>query len=89
MEECTQAIQETEEVRPEELIVEVYRQKTERTAAGLSATQVVMSQKTWRTIRTYHASLGTLNGNLPDYINKDSLFGLEIMLDNREGVKVL
>ena len=89
MEKSPQSVPEAQEIRPEELIIEVYRQKIERTEAGLSASQVVMSQKTWRQICIYHTSLGKLKGSLPDYINNDSLFGLEVMLDNREGVKVL
>ena len=77
------------QTRPEELIVEIYRQKTERLEAGLSGSQVIMSMETWRIIKAYHASLGILKGNLPDYINEDAIFGLSVMIDNREGVKVL
>jgi hypothetical protein len=75
--------------RPEELIVEIYRQKTERAVAGLTGTQVIMSLTTWRKIRAYHSSLGVLKGTLPDYINDDSIFGLEVMIDSRDGVRVM
>ncbi|MBN2627154.1 MAG: hypothetical protein JXA95_10850 [Spirochaetales bacterium] len=93
MERSPQHVPETqpeeELIRPEELIVEIYRQKTERTAAGLNGTQVIMSLANWRRIRAYHSSLGILKGSLPDYINDDTIFGLEVMIDNRDGVKVL
>ncbi|MDC7222620.1 MAG: hypothetical protein PQJ60_02700 [Spirochaetales bacterium] len=71
------------------MIAEIYRQKTERQQAGLTGTQVIMSLTTWRIIRAWHLSLGQLKGNLPDYIGEDHVFGLEVMIDNREGVKVL
>ncbi len=89
MEGSQQHVPEADEIRPEELIVEIYRQKTERAEAGLSGTQVIMSMGTWKKIRSYHCSLGILRGSLPDYINRDTIFGLEVMIDDREGVKVL
>jgi hypothetical protein len=89
MERSPQDIQEAESLRPEELIAEIYRQKIERQAAGLSGTQVIMSLTTWRIIRAWHLSLGQLESSLPDYIGEDHIFGLEVMIDNREGVKVL
>lgn len=89
MEGSAQEIPEPKKERPEELIVEIYRQKKERTESGLSPSQVIMSMKTLRFIRNYHSSLGSLENSLPDYIGEDTIFGLEIMIDNREGVKVL
>lgn len=88
MEGSQPKIQKSQEERPEELIVEIYRQKSEHFRAGLKASQVIMSQKTWRIIRAYHSSLGILEGNLPDYIGEDSIFGLDVMLDGREGIRV-
>lgn len=70
-------------MRAEEIIMEVYKQKLERQKAGLRCQNVVMNMDHYRCIQEYHRNLGSLQGDLPDYINQDSLFGLEILIDNR------
>jgi len=71
-------------MRAEELIMEIYKQKNQRMEQGLPAEKVIMNMKKYRMIQNYHRRLGPLDGSIPDYITTDSLFGLEILIDNRQ-----
>ncbi len=70
-------------MRAEELVVEIYRQKSELQARNIKASQVVMSMEAWRHIRAWHCARGVME-KAPhmDYIHEDSIFGLEVLIDN-------
>ncbi len=70
-------------MRAEELVVEIYRQKKELQAHNSKASQVVMSMEAWRHIQAWHRARGPLE-RAPhlDYIHEDSIFGLEVFIDN-------
>lgn len=75
-------------MRAEEIILDVYKEKLECSRKGNQPRQVVMNMEQYRTVQNYHRQLGTLEGNMPDYISTDSLFGLDILIDNREEISV-
>lgn len=74
--------------RAEEIILGVYKEKIECRNRGFVPRQVVMNMGQYRSIQNYHRRLGKLEGDMPDYISQDSLFGLDILIDNREEISV-
>ena len=70
-----------ERVRAEEVIVEVYRQRSELVARGRSPGRVVMSATHYRLIQEYHARLGEAPEGGSDYIDRYRLFDLEICIE--------
>lgn len=76
-------------MRPEEIIVEVYRQKTERQKRGDTPSRVILSGSQWDEIRRYKARLGELPDAALDYLGEDHLFGLEVLIDSVESCRVL
>lgn len=62
--------------------MEIYRQRSEQTAQGLKPTKVILSSHIYHHIQMWHASLGIMQNQNFEYITKDSIFSLEICLDN-------
>ena len=77
-----------EDIRPEAIILEIYRQKQQCIEAGLQPEKVVLPMKMHRMIRWYHELLGNIDGPVPDYLQKESIFGLEICIDNDSEIVV-
>jgi hypothetical protein len=69
-------------MRPEEIIVEVYRQKTELLKQGIKPARVILAGSRWDEIRRYKGRMGDLPDGAADYLGQDHLFGLEILIDN-------
>ena len=69
-------------MRAEELIAEIYRQKTELQSKGVKPKKIILSMEAWRQIRAWHISLGSME-QAPhmDYIGEDTIFGLGILID--------
>ena len=78
-----------EDIRPEEIILEIYRQKQQCLEAGIKPVKVVLPIKLHRLIQRYHELLGNIDGPMPDYLQEDSIFGLEICIDNDSKIVVL
>ncbi|WP_184748270.1 hypothetical protein [Spirochaeta isovalerica] len=76
------------DIRPEELIVNIYRDKLKLQEKGKKARRVVMPMVLYRKIREYHAGLGEIQGEFNDYITEDEIFGIPVFIDNIEGVSV-
>ncbi|MBN2656965.1 MAG: hypothetical protein JXR86_07885 [Spirochaetales bacterium] len=76
------------EVRPEELIVNIYRDKLRLQERGRKPRRVVMPMDLYRKIRNYHAGLGEIQGSFSDYITEDEIFGIPVFIDNIEGISV-
>lgn len=76
------------EVRAEELIVNIYRDKLKLQEKGIKARRIVMPMVLFRKIRTYHAGLGDIQGQFGDYITEDEIFGIPVFIDNVEGISV-
>lgn len=74
--------------RPEELIVDIYRQRDELVAAGGSASRVVISLAHYREIQAYHSRLGEIAEGKSDYIDKYRLFDLEICIEDVDWPRV-
>lgn len=69
-------------MRAEELIAEIYRQKTELQKDGLKPNQVILNMESWRHIRAWHLARGVMEqGSHMDYITEDSIFEMEILID--------
>ena len=69
-------------LRAEELIVEVYRQKTALEKAGTVPRFVDMTLGQYRTIQEYRARLGELPEGFADYLERYELFGLEVCIED-------
>ena len=77
-----------EDIRPEEIILEIYRQKKRCIEDGLKPEKVVLPMKMHRLIQWYHEILGNIEGPVPDYIQEESIFGLQICIDNDSEISV-
>ena len=75
--------------RPEELIAEAYRQLREIRERGGRPAAVVMNAENYRSIQRYHATLGETPAPAFDYIDRYSLYGLSILVDPGEKIRVL
>lgn len=76
-------------MRAEELIAEIYRQKTELQKEGMNPERVVLNMEAWRHIRAWHLARGVMeNAAHMDYISEDSIFEMEILIDTVEKPRV-
>ncbi|MFP4563520.1 MAG: hypothetical protein ACLFRY_09440 [Spirochaetia bacterium] len=75
-------------MKAEEIIAEVWRQKSEMIKKGRQPGRVILSAADYRKIQEYHARLGELPKPDMDYIQKDSLFGTPIFIEEVETVTV-
>lgn len=78
----------TVEIRAEELIVNIYRDKLSLQKKGRQPKRVVMPMELYRKIRNYHAGLGEIQGQYGDYITEDEIFGMTVYIDNVDGITV-
>lgn len=78
----------TADVRPEELIVNIYRDKLALQERGIRPSRVVMPMEHYRKIRNYHAGLGEVSGPYGDYITEDEIFGMPVFIDNVDSITV-
>lgn len=78
----------TSEIRAEELIVNIYRDKLNLQEKGVKASRIVMAMNHYKKIKTYHAGLGEVQGPYGDYITEDEIFGLPVFIDNVDSIKV-
>lgn len=76
------------ELRAEELILEVYRQRQALVGAGTSPARVIMSRAHYDAIQRYHAMLGDLPEGSSDYIDRYRLFDLEICVEDVDAPRV-
>jgi len=74
--------------RAEELILEVYRQRTERAGAGGKPSRVVMNRRHYDAIQRYHALLGQMPDGAADYIGRYRLFDLDICVEQTDRIRV-
>lgn len=74
----------TETPRPEELVVEIYRQKLKFQSLGMTPRKVVLSSHHLKAIRLWHAELGLMQNSAFEYITEETIHGLEICLDNAQ-----
>jgi hypothetical protein len=75
-------------MKAEEIIAEVWRRHSEMITAGRPPSRVILSASDYRKIQEYHARLGELPKPDMDYIQKDSLFGIPIFIEEVETVTV-
>jgi hypothetical protein len=68
-------------VRAEELIVEIYRQRSELAGQGQNPGRVVMSAVHYRLIQEYRTRLGELSSQNSDYLDPYRVFDLEICVE--------
>ena len=69
-------------MRAEELIVNVFRQKSQLTRGGRHANMVVMSRENYDAIEDYRRKLPPYPPGVPDYLTQHTIFGLPIFIDN-------
>ena len=69
-------------MRPEEIIVELWRQIRELREAGRTPKKIILSPEDYRLIQAWHAVLGELPDPSKDYITKDSIFSLSVFIED-------
>jgi len=77
-----------ETLRAEECVAEVYRQLLEQQKTGSVPVRVIMTMDQYKSLQSWHKSLGAIQGTVPDYISENSLFGLEILIDSEDLLRV-
>ncbi len=80
---------EEDEPRAEELVAQIYGQKLSLEEKGRTPREVILSMADWRRIRAWHLAMGQIT-HFPqmDYITEDHIFGLEVLIDQRETLLV-
>ena len=68
-------------VTAEELIVEIYRQRSLLVEEGRTPSRVVISPEHYRQIQEYHRNLGEIAPGKVDYLGRYRVFDLEICLE--------
>ncbi len=71
-------------MKAEELIVEVYRQRSELVGAGQEPVRVVMCADHYKLIQAYRDRLGELASSEIDYLDPYRIFDLEICVEEIE-----
>ncbi len=69
-------------IRPEEVIVNIYRQKAALLQEGKTPSRVILSRAYYDMLQRYHANLGELKDAGNDYITKYTIFGIPVYLDD-------
>lgn len=77
-----------EDIRPEELIVSIYKNKLELQNRGIKASRIIMSMESFKKIQLYHLGLGEIQGEFGDYITDDEIFGIPLYIDHVSGIIV-
>lgn len=75
-------------MKAEEIIAEVWRQRSEMIEAGKQPERIILSSGDYRRVQEYHVRLGELPKPDMDYIQKDSLFGIPVFIEEVEAVTV-
>jgi hypothetical protein len=65
-----------------EIIVTVWKKKTEMRQAGAEPERLVLSSANYKKLQDYKNRLGALPHPERDYLQKDSLFGIPVFIDN-------
>ena len=76
-------------MRAEELIATVYKKKRSLLDGGRSPEKIVMSKANYDILEDYRRRLPPYPPGVPDYITRDSLFGLPIYIDNDHDCDVI
>ncbi len=71
-------------MRAEELIVEIYRQRSELVKAGQHPVRVVMAASHYKLMQAYRDRLGDLESREIDYLDSYRIFDLEICVEEIE-----
>ncbi len=67
----------------QEIIVTVWKRKTEMLETGKQPERLVLSSENYKKLQDYKFQLGELPNPEQDYLQKDSLFGIPVFIDNR------
>ena len=76
------------EMEAPEIIVTVWKKKTEMQQAGSKPARLVLSVENYKNLQEYKSRLGSLPDPERDYLQKDSLFGIPVFIDNRRSLSV-
>ncbi len=77
------------DVRAEQIIVTIYKQRNDILEKKGSPEKVIMSLENYKKVQYYRACLGSLENDEMDYIKKYSIFGLPVFIDDDESVRVV
>ena len=69
-------------MRAEELINDIFKQKTQLSKSGHTPEMIVMSKNNYDLLEDYRRRLTPFPDGVPDYITQYTIFGLPIFIDN-------
>ena len=75
-------------IRPEELIIQIYKNKMDLQEKGIPVKRIIMPMKFYKIIKSYHLSLGEIQSNFTDYITEDEIFGIPVYIGQIDYIKV-
>lgn len=79
---------ETTEIKAEEILLLVLDAKKSLLAKHKKPNKVIMHSKFYKRLKMYRATLGDYPEGMEDYLTQDTMFGLEICIDNSYGIQV-
>ena len=83
-----QESKQSKEIKAEEILILVLKAKKEMLSKHKKPKQVIMHSKYYKKLKMYRATLGDYPEGMDDYLTYDTIFGLEICLDNNYGIQV-
>ena len=75
-------------MRPEEIIVELWRGIREMREAGKTPGKIILSPEAYRLVQFWHALLGELPDPEKDYITRHTIFNLPVYIENDAQARV-
>lgn len=79
---------ETKDIKAEEILLLVLDAKKKILSNHKKPTKVIMHSKHYKKLKLYRATLGDYPEGMEDYLTQDTMFGLDICIDNNYGIQV-
>ena len=76
-------------MRPEEIVMELWRQIRELREAGKIPEKIILSPLDYRLVQAWHAVLGELPDPSKDYITRHSIFNIPVFIEDEARPHVL
>lgn len=76
------------EIEAEQILILVLQAKKQLLEKHKKPTKVIMHSKYYKKLKMYRATLGDYPEGMEDYLTEDTMFGLDICIDNSYGIQV-
>lgn len=78
----------SEELKAEEILILILKAKKSLLKKHKKPSRVIMHTKYFKKLKLYRATLGDYPEGMEDYLTDDTIFGLDICIDNSYGIQV-